>query len=165
MQERFGIWGGHHPIDLVQTVADRKNWLFERVEEERITLIVEGDWQQYSIGIDLSCQQDMLNLICAFDMSSNETVLPSLYETLNLINVDGFAGGFSYWQEQQLLVYRYTMMIGGGAIVSVVQLEQMLMESVSICDRYYPVFQLVGWDVERPVNAMNMAIPATVGRA
>jgi len=39
------------PIDMVETLAESNGWDFDRVDEDQITLAIEGQWSTYSITL------------------------------------------------------------------------------------------------------------------
>jgi len=154
-----------HPIDIVETLATRRDWEFDRVTDDQITLTVEGAWREYSITLAWSDFDETLRMICSFDMEPPREKMAELYEALNLANDNCWAGGFSFWKDHRLMVYRYGLVLAGGATASPDQINQLLSTAVSACERYYPAFQLACWGDQTPVAAMDVAIAQAYGRA
>jgi hypothetical protein len=91
--------------------------------------------------------------------------LPQLYEALNAVNDQCWAGAFTFWDDQKLMIYRYGLVLAGGQDASAEQLDTMINAAVLSAERYYPAFQLVVWG-DRPVkDAMQVAIAEAYGRA
>ena len=65
-----------HPIDLVETLAERREWDFDRVDEDQIAMAVEGAWRTYSLSLAWSGHDDMLKLVGSFEMDPPEDRLP-----------------------------------------------------------------------------------------
>ena len=40
-----------HPIDIVETLAEARDWDFDRVADDQIAMAVEGQWRTYSITL------------------------------------------------------------------------------------------------------------------
>lgn len=40
-----------HPIDIVETLAERREWDFDRIADDQIAMAVEGAWQTYSLSL------------------------------------------------------------------------------------------------------------------
>lgn len=154
-----------HPIDLVEMLANQNEWTFDRKADDQIALQIEGSWRNYSITLAWSDGDETLRMICAFDMEPPRDAIPKLYEALNLANDKCWTGGFAFWKDHRLMVYRYGLALTDGATVSAAQIEQLLQEAVIACERYYPAFQLACWGDESPRAAMDVAIARTYGRA
>ena len=89
----------------------------------------------------------------------------ALYEALNRANDMCWAGNFTWWAEQKLMVYRYGLILSGEQIASPEQIDTMIGAAVLACERFYPAFQLVTWAERTPLDAMNIAISEAYGTA
>jgi hypothetical protein len=154
-----------HPIDIVEHIAEHHDWDFDRVGDDQIAMAVEGQWRTYSITLAWSGYDETLRLICTFEMEPPQDKLPLIYETLNKTNDMCWAGAFTYWAEQRLMVYRYGLVLTGGQIAGPEQIDRMITEAVTNAERFYPAFQLVAWGDQNPAQAMQVAIAEAYGRA
>ena len=154
-----------HPIDIVETIAEHHDWDFDRLGDDQIAMAVEGQWRTYSVTLAWSGFDETLRMVCTFEMDPPEHRLPAVYEALNLANDNCWAGGFTYWNEQKLMVYRYGLLLAGGQLASADQINTLIGCAVSNCERYYPAFQLVAWGEHNPEDAMDVAIAEAYGRA
>jgi len=154
-----------HPIDIVETLAEAQAWDFDRVADDQIAMAVEGQWRTYSITLAWSGYDETLRLICTFEMEPPEARLPQLYEALNLTNDQIWAGAFTYWYEQRLMVYRYGLVLAGGQMAGPEQLNLLIGAAVSNAERFYPAFQLATWGDQSVEDAMKVAISEAYGRA
>lgn len=154
-----------HPIDIVESLAEHHDWDFDRIAEDQIAMSVAGSWRTYSVTLAWSGGDETLRLICTFETEPPEARLPALYETLNRANDLCWAGAFTYWAEQKLMVYRYGLVLAGGAIAEPEQIDRMLHAAVGNCERFYPAFQLATWAERSPGEAIGVAIAEAYGRA
>ena len=154
-----------HPIDIVETLAEAQAWDFDRVADDQIAMAVEGQWRTYSITLAWSGYDETLRLICTFEMEPPEAKLPELYEALNLTNDQIWAGAFTYWYEQRLMVYRYGLVLAGGQMAGPEQLNLLIGSAVANAERFYPAFQLATWGDRSVEDAMKVAISEAYGRA
>jgi hypothetical protein len=154
-----------HPIDLVENLAEHHEWEFDRIHDDQIAMQVEGQWRTYSITLAWSGYDETLRLICTFEMEPPKDKLPKLYEALNAINDRCWAGAFTYWEDQQLMVYRYGLVLAGGQIAGPDQIDTMISAAVMSAERYYPAIQLVVWGDRTVENALQVAIAEAYGRA
>ena len=154
-----------HPIDIVESLATHHEWDFDRIADDQIAMAVEGQWRTYSITLAWSGYDETLRMVCTFEMEPPEHKLPALHEALNAVNDQCWAGAFTYWAEQQLMVYRYGLLLAGGQVASPDQINTLISAAVMSAERYYPAFQLVVYGDRRPEDALQIAMAEAYGRA
>jgi hypothetical protein len=154
-----------HPIDLVEHIAEHHEWEFDRIAEDQIAMAVEGQWRTYSITLAWSAFDETLRLICTYEMEPPEGRLPAVYDLLNRVNDMCWAGSFTWWGEQKLMVYRYGLVLAGEQVAGPEQIDTMIRSAVMACERFYPAFQLVTWGDRSPADSLQVAIAEAYGRA
>ncbi|MGV6840732.1 MAG: YbjN domain-containing protein [Planktomarina sp.] len=154
-----------HPIDIVEHIANSQDWEFDRIADNQIAMSVEGQWRTYSVTLAWSDFDETLRLICTFDMEPPEHRTQHLMTALNAINDNCWAGAFTYWADQNLMVYRYGLVLAGGQMASPDQIDTMISAAVLASERYYPALQLVTWGEREVEDAMQVAIAQAYGRA
>ena len=165
MTEQFIEQDEIHPIDIVENLAEFRDWDFDRVAEDQIAMAVEGQWRTYSITLAWSPFDETLRMIVTFEMEPPEAKLPKVYEALNQINDQCWAGAFTFWAEQRLMVYRYGLVMTGGQFVAPEQVEKLIATAVTSCEKFYPALQLVSWGERTVEDAMQVAMAEAYGRA
>ena len=154
-----------HPIDIVEHLAEHHDWDFDRIGDDQIAMAVEGQWRTYSITLAWSHYDETLRMVCSFEMEPPAERETELYELLNKMNDQCWAGAFTYWANQKLMVYRYGLVLAGGQTASPEQIDTMINAAVLSAERYYPAIQLVTWGNRDPEDAMQVAIAEAYGRA
>ncbi len=154
-----------HPIDIVEHLAEHHDWDFDRIGDDQIAMAVEGQWRTYSITLAWSNYDETLRMVCSFEMEPPSERESELYELLNKMNDQCWAGAFTYWANQKLMVYRYGLVLAGGQTASPDQIDTMITAAVMSAERYYPAIQLVTWGNRDPEDAMQVAIAEAYGRA
>ncbi len=154
-----------HPIDIAETVAACRAWDFDRLADDQIAMAVEGQWRHYSLTLAWSPREEILRLICSFDLDPPHARMPALYEVLNLANDEVWDGGFTYWTQQRLMVWRYGLVLAGEALASTGQIDHMVRHAIEACERFYPAFQLACWGQPSPQEAIEIAMAEAYGRA
>ncbi|MTH96260.1 MULTISPECIES: YbjN domain-containing protein [Alphaproteobacteria] len=154
-----------HPIDIVEHLAEHHDWDFDRIGDDQIAMAVEGQWRTYSITLAWSHYDETLRMVCSFEMEPPAGRENELYELLNKMNDQCWAGAFTYWANQKLMVYRYGLVLAGGQMASPEQIDTMISAAVLSAERYYPAIQLVTWGNRTPEEAMQVAIAEAYGRA
>lgn len=153
------------PIDIVEHLAEHHDWDFDRVSEDQIAMAVEGRWRTYSITLAWAAADETLRLVATFELEPPEARLPALHDLLNRINDRCWTGAFSHWPEQNLVVWRYGLVLSGGQIATPEQIDRMIVAAVEASERFYPAFQLAVWGDGTPAEAMQVAIAEAYGRA
>jgi len=154
-----------HPIDIVEMLAEHHEWEFDRIADDQIAMALEGQWRTYSITLAWSRYDETLRLVCTFEMEPPREKLPKMYDLLNRINDQCWAGAFTYWEEQQLMVYRYGLVLAGDQVAGPDQIDTMIGVAVTSAERYYPALQLLVWGDQSPKQALQVAIAEAYGRA
>jgi hypothetical protein len=154
-----------HPIDIVEHIAAHHDWDFDRLGDDQIAMAVEGQWRTYSLTLAWSGYDETLRMVCTFEMEPPENRQADLFELLNSINDQCWAGAFTYWAEQKLMVYRYGLVLAGGQVASPEQIDTMIHAAVLSAERYYPAMQLLVWGGRTPADALQVAIAEAYGRA
>jgi len=154
-----------HPIDLVEHIAQRYDWDFDRIAEDQIAMAVEGLWRTYSVTLAWSAYDETLRLICTFEMEPPEHRMAALYETLNRANDLCWTGAFTYWAEQKLMVWRYGLVLAGEQMAGSEQIDTLIGAAVTGAERFYPAFQLATWGERDAANAIQVAISEAYGTA
>ena len=154
-----------HPIDMVETLAEQCAWDFDRVGENQIAVAVEGAWRTYSLSLFWSGREDMLRLLCTFELNPPAERMDEFMRLLNLVNDKIWCGSFTLWREQELLAFRCGLTLAGGAHATPEQIEAMLHNALGLSERFYPAFQLVGWSDDCAEKAVEIAIEEAYGTA
>ena len=154
-----------HPIDIVEHLAEHHEWEFDRIGDDQIAMAVEGQWRTYSITLAWSGYDETLRMVCTFEMDPPEGKLAELYELLNLVNDQCWAGAFTWWGEQKLMVYRYGLVLAGDQMASPEQIDTIINAAVLSAERYYPAIQLLVWGDRSPKQALEVAIAEAYGHA
>ncbi|NAZ37444.1 YbjN domain-containing protein [Rubellimicrobium sp. CFH 75288] len=165
ISETFLDQGDIHPIDVVETVATHYEWDFDRVAENQIAMNLEGQWRSYALTLAWSPSDQTLRLLATWETDPPADRLPALYELLNRMNDLCWAGSFTWWEEEKLMVFRYGLVLAGDQVASPEQIDTMIHAALLSAERFYPAVQLALWGGEEPRRAMDAAIAEAFGRA
>ena len=153
------------PIDIVEILAKHHDWDFDRLTEDQIAMKIEGSWRIYSVSLSWTSFEESLRLTCSFDMSVPNEKVTKLMELFNLVNTKCWAGSFVFSQDLSLMIFRYGLNLAGHASASALQINSMVETAISVCETYYPAFQLACWGNESPEKALNVAFDKCYGTA
>ena len=153
------------PIDIVESLAEVRDWTFDRVDDDQIAMAVEGQWRTYAVTLARAPHDDTLRLVCTFELNPPDDRLGALRRTVEGANERLWTGGFGFWEDQGLMAFRYALTLAGGATATPGQIDAMLRAAVGACERFYPAFQLAAWGGEAPEAALGVAMAEAYGRA
>ena len=154
-----------HPIDIVEHIAEHHEWTFDRIADDQIAMAIEGQWKTYSLTLAWAGYEEMLKMFCSFEMDPPSDRMPQLFEVLNAVNDQCWAGGCTYWTEQNMMIYRYGLVLAGGQVASPDQIDTMINAAIMSAERFYPAIQLATWGGRSVEDAMQVAIAQAYGRA
>ncbi len=154
-----------NPVDIIETVADLNDWLFERSAEDEITISVGGTWCDYHVSFSWMEDVEALHLACAFDLKVNEPRKTEVVRLLALANEQLWMGHFDLWNKEGVVMFRQSLLLAGGADATPGQIEGMLANALESCERYYQAFQFVVWAGKTASEAVDTALFETAGEA
>lgn len=154
-----------NPIDIAESLAERRSWDFDRIADDQIAFAVEGSWRIYSLSMAWCAYDETLRLICTFEIDPPEECHDQLYRAIEAANEESWTGMFNLWPDQKLMVYRYGLVLNGEAIATPQQIDAMMRAAVDTCERFYPAFQLVSFAGRAAEDAMSVAMNESYGRA
>ena len=154
-----------HPLDMVERLAASHDWSFDRADENEISISVEGSWCEYQIAFTWLEEMEALHIGCAFDLKFAPRRKPELMELVSLINEHLWIGHFDLWTRDEVVMFRHSLLLAGGAEPNGRQCEALLKVAVETSDRYYQAFQFLLWAGKSPADALASAMFETVGEA
>lgn len=153
-----------NPIDLVERLVNDNEWAFERLNDREIAVEVPGRWCGHSLYFNWRDDVGAMHFTCAFDFRVPENKRAALYELLCRINEKMWIGHFGLWPEEGLPMFRHALLLREASL-SGDQLESLVDQALSECERFYPAFQFLVWGGKSPVEALDAAIIETMGEA
>ncbi|WP_337268943.1 YbjN domain-containing protein [Oryzifoliimicrobium ureilyticus] len=161
----FEIERQSNPVDMIEFVATHNDWSFERSGEDEIAMTVEGRWADYHVSFSWMEQFETLHLGCAFDIRVPDVRANEITKLLALINSQVLMGHFDLWRQEDVIIFRQSLLLSGGAEPTNRQVEVLLSSAVDTCEAYYQAFQFVIWSGMEASKAMESVLFETVGEA
>lgn len=132
-----------NPIDLVEEIAESNEWPHDRTGDEELVIEISGRWGEYRLDFVWQEEMNAMHFSCGFEMGVAESRRAAVYELLAFANEKLWLGHFDLSNEEGSPVFRQTLLLGGAALVSSEQIEDLVDIAVSECERFYPAFHLV----------------------
>ena len=154
-----------HPVDVVERIASFHDWAFDRDDEDEISISVGGGYSEYHVAFTWLSDVEALHVGCAFDLKVPERRKPVILALVALINEQLWIGHFDMWSTQNVVMFRHSLLMSGGADPDGRQCEAILKMAVETCDRYYQAFHFVLWAGKSAREALDGAMFETEGEA
>ncbi len=154
-----------NPVDMIEFVAASNEWSFERSGEDEIAMTVEGRWTDYHVSFSWMEEFEALHVACAFDMKVPESRTMEVIRLLSHINGQVLMGHFDLWDQEDVVIFRQSLLLAGGAEPTNRQVEVLLNGALEACEVYYQAFQFVVWSGMDARRAVDAVLFETVGEA
>ena len=155
----------NNPIDVVESVAENNDWIYERNQQDELCIQIKGTWCDYAVSFSWIQEQETIHLACSFDMKVKEGRLQEVLWLMSLINEQMLIGHFDIWIKDGSVMFRHAFPLNGGATVNEPQIEFLLSSALVACERYYQAFQYVIWADHKSQDALDNVLFDTVGEA
>ena len=154
-----------HPVDIVEHIAAINDWSFERQDTDEISISVRGAWSDYHVSFNWMEDLESLHIASAFDLKVPEARRPEVKQLIALVNEQLWIVHFDIWNHENVIIFRNSHLLTGGADVSPQQCEALLRSATESCDLYYQAFQFVVWAGKTAKDALEGVLFETVGEA
>lgn len=155
-----------NPLDLAERFVSLNGWTFERRNDEEMAVDIPGQWSDYSLYLSWSKEREIMYFTCVFDLKVSEKRRPVLFELLSITNERLWLGHFGFWVEENLPIFRYSMMLQGIEPETCLErIEDVVDVALSECDRFYPTFQFGLHEGHSASEALAASLLDTVGEA
>ena len=154
-----------HPVDVVERLAAVNEWAFDRAEDDEISILVSGSWANYDVAFTWIPDIESLHVSCSFDLKAPDYKRTAIAELTQLINEQLWMGHFDLWSQQNLVMFRHSLCLAGGAAASDAQCGAVVKAAVNACETFYQAFQFVLWADREPREAIAFAAFETRGSA
>ncbi len=154
-----------HPLDVVERLATVSHWSFDRADENEISVALSGSWAEYNVAFTWLDEIEALHIACAFDLKVPPRRRNEMIELVALINEQLWMGHFDLWSSEEVVMFRHSLLLAGGAEPNGRQCAMLLKFASEACDRYYQCFQFVLWARQTPREAMAGVMFDTAGEA
>lgn len=156
----------YNPIDIVENIFSAQSYEFDRRNLNEVAVEIQGKWNNMLLFFAWEANMRCLHLSCLMDIESTIEDRSKIFELLALANEELWVGHFSYWAEQNMPVFKHSILLNedDGDIFEG-KIQQIIEIAIKECERMYPIFKVVltrGMDPQRALYPMLME---TVGQA
>jgi hypothetical protein len=154
-----------HPLDVVERLASLRDWIFDRADTDEMSVSISGKWADYHVAFTWIEDVEALHLACAFDLKVPERRRPEVLKLVAAANEQLWVGHFDLWSAENVVMFRHSLLLTGGAEPTHGQCETLLNSAVEACERYFQAFQFVIWAGKTAREGLDGALFETQGEA
>ena len=154
-----------HPVDVVERLAALNDWAFDRADEDEISILVAGAWTQYEVAFTWLPDIESLHVACSFDLKIPSRRRAEISTLAQMINEQLWIGHFDLWSKEDIVMFRHSLVLAGGAQANDAQCGAVVHEALKACENYYQAFQFVLWAGKSAREALELAMFETQGNA
>lgn len=154
----------YNPIDVVENIFSSRSFELERRNINEVVVEVQGKWNNMLLFFAWEANMQCMHLSCLMDIETKIEDRSKIFELLALVNEELWVGHFSYWTEQNIPVFKHSVILNDGEDIES-KISQIIDIAIKECERMYPIFKVVLTKGMDPKQALYPMMMATVGQA
>ena len=154
----------YNPIDVVENIFSSRSFELERRSINEVVVEVQGKWNNMLLFFAWEANMQCMHLSCLMDIETKIEDRSIIFELLALVNEELWVGHFSYWTEQNIPVFKHSVILNDGEDIES-KISQIIDIAIKECERMYPIFKVVLTKGMDPKQALYPMMMATVGQA
>lgn len=154
----------YNPIDVVENIFSSRSFELERRNINEVVVEVQGKWNNMLLFFAWEANMQCMHLSCLMDIETKIEDRSKIFELLALVNEELWVGHFSYWTEQNIPVFKHSVILNDGEDIES-KISQIIDIAIKECERMYPIFKVVLTKGMDPKQALYPMMMATIGQA
>ena len=154
----------YNPIDVVENIFSSRSFELERRSINEVVVEVQGKWNNMLLFFAWEANMQCMHLSCLMDIETKIEDRSTIFELLALVNEELWVGHFSYWTEQNIPVFKHSVILNDGEDIES-KISQIIDIAIKECERMYPIFKVVLTKGMDPKQALYPMMMTTVGQA
>ncbi|MCB9976078.1 MAG: YbjN domain-containing protein [Rhodospirillales bacterium] len=157
---------GLNPLDSVEEILSEQNWVFDRTDDDCLTVQVKGRTCNYRLFFIWQKNLSAMQFTCEYDMVVRPENMVLASSSLMDMNEESWMGHFEIARKTHIPAYRQTCLMKGYEFHECsAYFEDLIDISLAHCERFYPVFHLLS--CMQPANSehLSLALMETAGES
>ncbi len=155
----------YNPIDTVENIFSLKSYELERRSLNEVAVEIQGKWNNMLLFFAWEENMQCMHLSCLMDIESQIEDRSKIFELLALANEELWVGHFSYWTEQNMPVFKHSVLLNDCEDIFESKISQIIDIAIKECERMYPIFKVVLVKGMEPKQALYPMMMETIGQA
>lgn len=155
-----------NPLDSVEAVLSANNWVFNRMNDDELTVGVTGKGGQYRLFFIWQEDMQALQFCVQYDLRVAEGNRVPAQDALAVINENLWMGHFDLPKISGIPTYRHTCLFRGFSRDGMTEtIEDLVDISLAQCERHYPVFAVLSSANDVSSQGLSLALMETAGES
>lgn len=155
----------HDLFEAVEEVLGDLGWQFDREGYDAVQCIAPTRWGEMGALFASRHEPAALHFSLTLDVKPQPARRAIISELVILMNERLWLGHFDYWIEDEVVIYRHALPLGGRMAPSIGEIKAVLSAATEAAEQFVPAFNFVIWAGKKPVEAMAAAMFETDGEA
>lgn len=165
MEPAKNLASNNNPIDIVEDIFASKSFELERRNPNEVAVEIQGKWNNMLLFFAWEPNMQCMHLSCLMDIETKIEDRSKIFELLALVNEELWVGHFSYWTEQNVPVFKHSVLLNKNDDNFEQKISQIIDIAVKECERMYPIFKVVLTKGMDPKQALYPMMMETFGSA
>lgn len=165
MEPAKNLASSNNPIDIVEDIFASKSFELERRNSNEVAVEIQGKWNNMLLFFAWEPNMQCMHLSCLMDIETKIEDRSKIFELLALVNEELWVGHFSYWTEQNVPVFKHSVLLNKNDDNFEQKISQIIDIAVKECERMYPIFKVVLTKGMDPKQALYPMMMETFGSA
>ncbi len=165
MEPAKNLASSNNPIDIVEDIFASKSFELERRNPNEVAVEIQGKWNNMLLFFAWEPNMQCMHLSCLMDIETKIEDRSKIFELLALVNEELWVGHFSYWTEQNVPVFKHSVLLNKNDDNFEQKISQIIDIAVKECERMYPIFKVVLTKGMDPKQALYPMMMETFGSA
>lgn len=147
-----------HPLDFLEEVSRKNDWLCQRAQDSKITLSVTGTYSTYKMVFIWDEDTETLQCSCFLDLDFSHVGYDTIARALMDLNARLWFGHFIF-NEEGHLYYHHTMLlrdVTGNATCE--HIQDLVAIAKSETDKYFTLLSLIAEEKTNNRDQLTLAI-------
>jgi hypothetical protein len=155
-----------NPLDSIETILHNQDWVFDRTQEDKITVHISGSNGQYQLTFTWLEEYNAVNFRCEYDLHIPKMHLNTLNRALQNINSKLPIGHFAVNEDDMAPYFSYTSLFRECVNTSDMKnLEDLIEHALTGCEQNYVLFNLLTSVGVLNDNMLDFALMDSAGAA
>lgn len=154
-----------HPLDFLEEVSKKNDWCWQRAQDDKITLSVNGQYTDYKMVFIWDDESETLQCSCFLDLDFSNVSYDAIARALMDLNARLWFGHFIY-NEEGLLYYHHTMLlrdVTGNAACE--HIQDLVCIAKTETDKYFTLLSLIAQEKANDRDQLTLALLDCEGAA
>jgi hypothetical protein len=155
-----------NPLDCIEDILLNQNWVFDRPEEDKLTVNISGKNGQYAMEFIWDEFDEAMRFCCRFEIYIDKKAMSIASRAIQRANSNLWIGHFVIDEETLMPCFRHTSLFRGWNEHSEANhIADLIQIALDECEKHHAIFDLISSSNTFNDCQLNLALMNTQGEA